>query len=634
MRPKLKSDVLYVPTADGVHVFGAGADVALGGRTAYQWLDRLAPHLDGSTELDDLVRNLPDDKRAAVDALVRRLHAAGCVRDAAEDRPHGLTERELATYAAEIAFVEYHRDSAARRFESYRNSAVVVVGAGPAFTALVCSALHSGVRRLRAVRTAETATNTDRLAELAAEAACRDPEQTLVQVPLSDEEEAGLAHADLVLHVASSEPGVDRALRLDRLCRDSDTPLVQGLVLDDVAWLGPVGPAWESAWLRLGHVLGAPGPAGPGEFLTGPAAAVVAGHLGLAAFQLLTGVTPADGTDLTRIDLETLRTSVHGFLPHPATRPARPETEQEFTDRIDRLGTAEPVTEQDFSARAARCFDPHVGLMRKLDEQDFTQLPLHVTEAVTRTARGGRVFGAGTSFAEARHRAALRGLAVYAAGAPDPRRFGPGSTVWGWDLATRRARAVPAAEAFGTGAGLAARLGWHDAVTDGIGQQLARLAVADVRARRSHPVALDLAGAALTGRAARLLGLLRSARGSVRVADIGGALGVPVLAWWQDGRPVAVTCGPDAVAEGLERAVLDRQAVLADQPDYAPAPVTGLHGVPDPASGARRPGEPGRQQMMRALRLRRLCPVVVPLDHDPAVHEVLPGVLRVVLADG
>ncbi|MEV7780091.1 hypothetical protein [Kitasatospora sp. NPDC088351] len=629
MRPKLKSDVLYVPTSDGVHVFGAGADIALNGRSAYQWLDRLAPHLNGSTELDDLVRGLPEEKRGVVDTLVRRLHEAGCLVDAAEDLPHGLTARELETYAAEIAFVEYHRDSAARRFESYRDSAVVVLGAGPAFVALVCSALHSGVRRLRAVRTPETATDTARLAELAAEARQRDPGQTLTQVELSDAELAGLAGADVVLHVASAH-GVERALRLDRLCRASGTLLVQGVVLDDVAWLGPAGPAWESAWLRLG----AHGPYREGEFLTGPAAAVVAGHLGLAAFRAVTGVAAAEDGRLTRIDLETLRTSTHAFLPHPATRPAQPESETAFTERIDRLRKAGPIDEQEFSARAARCFDPHVGVLRRLDERDFTQLPLHVTEAVPHTAGAARVFGAGLDFAEARRCAALRGLARYAAVSADPRRFGPGATVRGWDVTGRRARAVPAAEAFVRGTGLAARLSWDNAVTDGIAQHCAALATADVLVGRARPLALDLAGAAPDARARRYLGLLRSAGGSVAVADIGGALGIAVLAWWQEGRPVAVTCGPGAVAEGLERALLDRQAALTGEHAYAPALVPGLGPAPGPTPGTGWPDLPELLDMAGALTTRHLHPVAVPLDHDPAVHEVLPAVLRVVLTDG
>ncbi|MFD1831137.1 hypothetical protein ACFSJS_15835 [Streptomyces desertarenae] len=634
MRPKLKSDVLYVPTPDGAHVFGAGADMALRGRAAHQWLDRLAPHLDGSTELEALVRGLPEDKRAMVRALVRRLHEAGCLLDAAEDLPHDLTERERETYAAEIAFIEYHGDSAARRFQTYRDSAVVVVGAGPVFVSLVCSALRSGVRRLRAARTAETATDTARLAELVAEASRRDPEQTLTHVALPDgedaaAEEAALAGADVVLHVASA-PAVDRALRLDRLCRRTGALLVQGLVLDDVAWLGPAGPAWRSAWRRLD----ARPPFRTGEFCTGPAAAVVAGHLGLAAFKAVTGIAAPDDAELTRIDLETLRTSAHAFLPHPADLPAGPEAETEFTARIERLRTAEPLGEEDFSAAAARCFDPYAGVLGRLDERDFLQVPLHVTEAVTRTGGAGRVFGAGLDFAEARRRAALRGLAVYAATTVDPRRRGAGDTVWGWDVLGERACAVPAAEAFGPGTGLAAEPGWEAAVTDGIAQHCAASALSDVTGGRTRPVGLAVEDAAPDERVRRLLGLLRAARGTVRVADIGGALGVPVLAWWQDGEPVAVTCGPGAAAAGLERALLHRQAALDGGADYAPSLIPGLGRPPRPAAGAVRGPGPDRRTMARALLSRGRRPVAVPLDHDPSVHEVLPSVLRVVTVDG
>ncbi|MEU6479163.1 hypothetical protein ABZ858_20195 [Streptomyces sp. NPDC047017] len=633
MRPKLKSDVLYVPTDDGVHVFGAGADVALRGRAAARWLDRLAPHLDGRTELAELVRGLAEDKRRAVDALVRRLHAAGSVLDAAEDLPHGLTERELETYAAEIAFVEYYLDSAPRRFETYRDSSVVVMGAGPVFVSLVCSALHSGVRRLRAVRTAEAATDSGRLAELAAEALRRDPEQEVEHAAWSDAEEAAAARADVVLHVVSAGDAVDRAVRLDRLCRDSGALLVQGLVLDDVAWLGPCGPGWASAWARLG----AAGPYRDGRFLGGPAAAVVAGHLGLAAFKARTGISGSHETELTRVDLETLRTSTHAFLPHPQARTAvRPEREAEFAGRVRALQAAGPVGAEEFSARAARCFDPCLGVLRGLDEGEFTQVPLNVTEAVRPTDDGGpRVFGAGTSFAEARRAAALRGLAAYAAWCTDPRRVDADATVWGWDVMDRCARRVPAAVASGLGPGVAARLGWDDAVADGVAQQCVRLAVADVVGGRARPVALDLARATLDTRAESLLGLLRAAGGTVRVADAGAALGVPVLVWWQEGRAVAATCGPQAVADGLEQVLLDRQSVFTGEPAYAPPTVPGVGAPPGEgsAAGARWPSAPGPERMVECLRARGLRPVAVPLDHDPAVHEVLPSLLRVVVLD-
>lgn len=638
MRPRLKSDVLYVPTGDGVHVFGAGVDLALRGRSAYQWLDRLAPHLDGSVELDALLGRLPDDKRQAVHALVGQLRAAGCLVDAGEDLPHRLTRWELETYASEIAFLEYHGDSAARRFETYRHSEMAVVGSGPVFVSLVCSALRSGVRSLRAVCTDAAGTHTARMTELTAEATARDPRQVVHHTPLEDGTlRRVVGQVDAVLHVADGA-GVDRAVRLDALCRESGTLLVQGLVLDDIAWLGPAGAAWRSAWRRLG----ARGPFRPNAFLTGPAAAVVAAHLGLAAFTALTGIATGEEAaagareEITRIDLETLRTSTHAFLPHPTALPARAETREEFTRRLERLAATPPLDEEAFSRRAARCFDPYVGVLRALDEGEHTQVPLNVTETVPHTPGAAPVYGAGTGFAEARRSAALRGLASYAARRIDERRLGPGDTVWGWAPDERRAEAVAAGQVFAADheVGVAARLSWDDAVADGLAQHCVRLALRDVAEGRARPVPRRVDPEALPPGARDLLDLLHASRGAVEVADIGGALGLPVLAWWQRDRPVAVTCGPASVAEGLRAALLDRQSVMTHEPAYAPV----RSGMPHaPARDGRRPGvaEPaGRTRMVEVLRARGMRPLVVPLDHDPAVHEVLPFLVRVVLADG
>ncbi|MEU5208790.1 hypothetical protein [Streptomyces sp. NPDC020742] len=639
----MKSDVLYVPTGDGVHVFGAGVDLALRGRSAYQWLDRLAPHLDGSVELDALVGRLPQDKRQVVHALVDQLHAAGCLVDAGQDLPHGLTPRELAAYASEIAFIEYHGDSAARRFETYRNSNVGVVGSGPVFIALVCSALRSGVRSLRAVCTDAPGTHTERLAELTAEAALRDPEQTVTPAFLDqsaatrDESAWGglVDQADAVLHVADGT-SVDRAVRLDALCQEAGALLVQGLVLDDIAWLGPPGPDWRSAWRRLG----ARGPFRPNAFLTGPAAAVVASYLGLAAFTALTGIadgapSPADAGRMTRIDLETLRTSTHAFLPHPATVPARPETREEFTRRLERLGSTPPLDEATFSQRAARCFDPYVGVLCALDEREFTQVPLNVTEAVPHTEGAAPVYGAGTDFAEARREGALRGLARYAAHHVDDRRLGAGGAVWGWALDEQRAEAVAASRVFATDheVGVAARLSWADAVADGLAQHCVRLALREVAQGRARPRPVRLRRDALPPEARGLLDLLHASRGSVEVTDIGEALGLPILAWAQAGRTVTATCGPASVVEGLRAVLLDRQSVMTDEPAYAPVRLGELAA---PASGEEWievPAPAGRERMVEALRSRGMRPLVVPLDHDPAVHEVLPFLVRVVIAD-
>ncbi|MER6306288.1 hypothetical protein [Streptomyces sp. NPDC001657] len=262
-------------------------------------------------------------------------------------------------------------------------------------------------------------------------------------------------------------------------------------------------------------------------------------------------------------------------------------------------------------------------------------MPLNVTEAVPRAAGAAPVHGAGTGFAVARRDAALRGLASYAAHHPDERRYGPGGTVWGWALDEQRAEAVAACRVFTTDheVGVAARLSWDEGVADGLAQQCVRLALRDVAEGRSRPRPVRLRPDAMDPGERRLLDLLSASRGSVEVADIGEALGVPVLAWWQGGRPAAATCGEDAVIEGLRAALLDRQSVMTGESAYAPAR-WGLLGAPVTCDdSAELPVPAGPERMVEALRSRGARPLVVPLDHDPAVHEVLPFVVRVVIAD-
>ncbi|MEU7599242.1 hypothetical protein AB0B79_40620 [Streptomyces sp. NPDC039022] len=235
-------------------------------------------------------------------------------------------------------------------------------------------------------------------------------------------------------------------------------------------------------------------------------------------------------------------------------------------------------------------------------------------------------------FAEARQRVALRGLARYAVTAPDPRRFTEDGSVRGWDLAGKEVTTVPAGDVFTPGPGVAAALDWTGAVTAAVAQQCARLAVEDVRAGAAEPVRLDVAGASLDEAGRRHLDMLRPAGGEVTAADIGTALGVPVLAWWQGVRPVGVTCGPDAVTDGLELVLLDRQSELTGESAYAPQPVPGLGAPPRGPGGAAVPADADLPALVEALASRGRSPVVVPLDHDPAVHEVLPNVVRVVLA--
>src|SRR5688572_9326035 len=119
MKPKLKPDVYWVPAGDTLAFIHPGDPLTVRGRSALPLMDRLAPYLDGTVDLDELVGGLPEAKRDMVMTLVTALSDAGLIKDAQHDDPHPLTAAELERYAAEIEYIDHHVSSAGRRFHSF-----------------------------------------------------------------------------------------------------------------------------------------------------------------------------------------------------------------------------------------------------------------------------------------------------------------------------------------------------------------------------------------------------------------------------------------------------------------------------------------------------------------------------------
>jgi hypothetical protein len=271
MRPELRRGVYCLPGPDGAHLIHNGGQLSVKGPSAATLLRRLLPHLDGRASVDELLDGLPPRQREAVRSVVVQLAEAGCVRDAADDAPHTLDRDERTAYGAEIGYVGCFQGAAAHRFQGYRESSVVLCGAGLTLTALVEAALRSGLRRVIVLITSECDTDLNWIRRCAALAGERDNRQELALLSLDDTGDASVTDAiggaDAVLHV-SDRPMLDRARRLDRLCTRHGRLLVQAVVGRDSAWIGPpsgvTGPRWESAWRRLAAAR--PGGAGVDPF--------------------------------------------------------------------------------------------------------------------------------------------------------------------------------------------------------------------------------------------------------------------------------------------------------------------------------------------------------------------------------
>ncbi|AHH96964.1 hypothetical protein GCM10010174_73770 [Kutzneria viridogrisea] len=676
MRPMLRPDAYFASLPEGAFWLTHDGPVLLSGDSIAQWVRRLAPHLDGENSLTDLLAGLSADRAEFVGGLVRTLLDRGVAREAP---PTQLPPaRLLAPFAAEVGFVDYYRDFAVSWFQRYRGTRTLVIGAGRSLAAAVNAALRSGLSRVTVAITDECPTD---LSEL--ESTAPTPTQGLAVLRnehiLSGEPDyRRLMHlldgVRLVMQV-SDRYVPTRADALARACVDSGALLVQAFVDGDGAWVGPLplsgGTDRGAVWRRvLGpRAAGGEGPERPGSLAT----ATMAAHLVHRVFCELTGATsltdPAQRS-VTRLDFSGPASSSHRVVPHPFGRPARALGIAEFHQMISVLATREPLSEEEFSVRAAKVVDGRVGPLLRLGERDFSQLPLNVCEAVLADPLGlvqgeeVSVTAAGHDFSTARHRAALRAFAAYSSMVVDPRLLytdggaGDGSDpdeglarlvegghrgwLWGVSLVDGRPRQVEVRSVFpvlDTGSaqdvvysGAAAGYSWQEAVLASLVGRCRELTLAALD--RAVPLALDRCE--LDARGTHYLRLVAAAGRSLTVHDVTGELGVPTLVLSLDG--TAVCCASalrfaDALHEGLESALLACQAEIHRQPEYAPPKVDPL---PLALVGAEPVGprpDVDLATAVSALRRKGFTPVAVPLDHDPEMSGILPHVAQVVLLD-
>jgi hypothetical protein len=503
-----------------------------------------------------------------------------------------------------------------------------------------------------------------------------------------------LRGVDVVLQaLAPHEVGAARVVASH--CAAAGTALTQIVLADDEAWLVPVRPAAEPGVLDTGwsaaqarsvaapSVDAGPRPAAASVEARPVVATAVANHAMHGVFRWLTGMEPAvSRTRVTRISTDSLRSHVHTVLPHPFAAHAVAYGAAGFRHRITELEQGAPLDEEEVSRRLAPAVDDRFGILA-LTEYDWAQSPLNVSAAVAADpvgllgpgARPDPVVGAGFGAVRARCAAALRALARYAAVMVDPRRLvDAGGTalvddrnalagepvaalaavrtgaltgqVWGHVIGATTARTVPAHAAFPVlracdgdtpySAGLAAAYDWSTAIRTGLIGQCRRRTLIEAGTRRTpYPrvrpdaVPLDRAGAIC-------LELLTDLGDVPQVYDVTGSLGVPTFAFCLGARTIAYTTAflaADAISDGLLRVVQAAQARIFDQPGYAPAAVPELPmALRGEAVEAYPPGV-DNAAVVAGLRRNGRVAVAVPLDHDPALVELLPYLVNVVIDD-
>jgi hypothetical protein len=331
------------------------------------------------------------------------------------------------------------------------------------------------------------------------------------------------------------------------------------------------------------------------------------------------------------------------------------------------LENGRPLPRQELVQRWQRLSDPRFGVFAELDDAKLRQLPLKVSLAPVSDPCGllpapPGVAGVGIDGESARERAIVQALAAYGSIVVDPRLLlrrngeflGPrecdaarllrsvraGSVeafVRAIDLTDGRERLLPAQQAFPVlrshetspvACGTTAALDWRQAVTHGLLKHCVRLTVANPSLQARQPVAIAVEDFEQDPGVRFLAAMVKAAGIDVTLHNITGPAGIPVVACASTSGTTVYGGGgqlTEAVREALTAALFRYQ--LRRDPVLAAMPTTTSAVWTNPLSSA----SANPDQLVNTLTSLGYTPCVFALDHDQAVHETFPYILRVVL---
>ncbi|MGP3974518.1 TOMM precursor leader peptide-binding protein [Streptomyces sp. 8N114] len=404
VRPRLRADALFTATEDGALLQYPEGRFVLKGRTAYQWMCRLAPHLTGAHTVAELCQGLPEERRATVTAMVRTLLRRGVVRDVHPDNPasqHGsypLSDAVRDRFRDQLAYLDHQLGGgAATAFARFRDTRVLIAGRGEAAESCALTLLRNGMRTVTLTGPYEEPPRQLLLEQDALRAAHCDADVVLHPV---GEDGAGPGHADGAADlVVACGTEYGELVRRNRAALDGGPALLPLTVLDGTAVLGPLvqraghgvtgggdeWPAgcWQCAVLRLAANLE---PSAAAALLravhsertaAGPDAQLgrmLGTTLAFEVFRHRTGALPAEcaGALVTQ-DCATLATSRETLLAHPDCGACGGLPKAQFEAGGQGAAAAPKASDQ---TGEGLLFGTHAGVFRRYADDELPQSPV------------------------------------------------------------------------------------------------------------------------------------------------------------------------------------------------------------------------------------------------------------------
>jgi hypothetical protein len=644
-QPKLRADSFFIPGPDGTYFHNVRGWYKLTPKIPYALVERVLPFLNGIHSAQAITQNLNDVQRKAVNYVLQELSDHGFVRDGSSD-PEILRESLAKTYQSELAFLEALGETPVLGFQNFRQARVLIDA--PILLESVLGALWGlGLRVGHVMNGDETLKSI-----IKARQEIDDEQTAIAQAEL---EAVTLGDYGLVVQIGSD---LSRAHRLAERCAVAKVPLIQAVMLDQGAWIqlprsGGHDPLsfWERSNLKHQLLNPETNTLGQSDWLDSRGM-VIANILAQHAFRFLASKIDADSVFFfERFSLEGTK---HRSAPHMIQRMVRPRSLEEAVQDFQILEQTVCVSEEEFSRRAAQLIDPRLGVLSELDEHDFQQIPLNVTEAIARDARHHdqsklRAYGVGTDFSTPRVRASKRVLELYAATAFDVRLFsgqGDDLEIWSLNLSTQRPELVSAQLAFPTlngvspataMPGLASGMTWEEAVQTALTKLLVHRSRSRLGRVALHVSKLDLNHHLTDALAMRYYSMLGEMQVEVVVGVLLEESPISQFIAFLNEQPIAITANADpqlALRELLEHVLQHQQSLLHNEPAYQIAPITDwvapiwleTHPLPDTKSEATSP-------LIGFFEQSGCQPHVVSLDHDPALQSTGLFVVHAILLE-
>ncbi|SFS53082.1 hypothetical protein [Marininema halotolerans] len=260
-RLKMNKDTFVLPDAQGgVYIRNNRCSFRLDGGMIAQWIEKLIPVFNGKEPLGEITAGLPKAHQERVYQIANMLYNQGMARDVSQETPHQLSEKVMNAFASQLAFLDAAvGDSGASRFESYRQTKVLLMGESSLMTAVIDALWQSGLPHVHTCVTHEDPLDEERMAELKSQALLMDPSITHTELSLDRKDQSSweelIKSFDVVLYVAR-ENGLDQLRHLQSICKKEHIALLPGICSNNLVWVGPwmdgvaIG-CWESAWRRI-----------------------------------------------------------------------------------------------------------------------------------------------------------------------------------------------------------------------------------------------------------------------------------------------------------------------------------------------------------------------------------------------